>query len=65
MSKQTNNKKSKTDATIGILLAIFCVSIVYSTAVVVLGTSEELTPKIMVIPQALGALYIILKKFTS
>lgn len=37
---------------LGICLSLVVVSIVYSTAVILLGTEGETAPKIMIIPQA-------------
>lgn len=68
VNKKTNKKTSKAKAKdglhgiIGILLALAVISIVYSTAVIAMGT-EGLLPIIMVIPQAALALTIVVWKF--
>ncbi len=60
-----NSKKHRDYGKIQGMLQLFVlISISYSTYVVALGT-DGLTPKIMLIPQALYAAYIAVQKFTK
>ena len=51
-------------AILGLLQVFVLVSIAYSTYIVALGT-EGYTPKVMLVPQALYAAILLLKKFTK
>lgn len=46
---------------VGKLFAV--ASIVYSDAIIVLGTGDDIMPKIMLIPQTLLAAFILIKQF--
>jgi hypothetical protein len=52
------------DGILGLLQVFVVVSIAYSTYIVALGT-EGYTPKIMLIPQALYASILVIRKFIS
>lgn len=49
---------------LSVFMLLVVISIVYSSYVVAFGT-ENLTPKVMIVPQALYVAIILIKKFTS
>lgn len=68
MSKEKPTKK-KTESKVrynisGLLQMFVVVSIVYSTYVVTLGTTG-VEPKVMLVPQALYAAFLVIQKFSK
>jgi isoprenylcysteine carboxyl methyltransferase (ICMT) family protein YpbQ len=58
------NKTNKNTELVGILLVFVFVSILYSTYVVYMGT-QGWEPKVMLLPQAGAAAYLLFYKFTK
>lgn len=62
--KEGNNPKNVKQGIMGIVQLIVVASIAYSTAVIVLGT-EGYIAKALVVPQALWAVCLLIKRFTN
>jgi hypothetical protein len=63
-NKDKTKKPRDFSGIVGLLLLFVVASIAYSTSVIVMGTTGPI-PLIMVAPQALFALYTLVKRFTK